>query len=549
MELLQRRAPWRLRARYRAAAALCGLCVLLLWSGGQPGPGRGLAPGPGASARRELAPGDGSDSPAAGGDDGGGDDDGEAACPVFNLSVAWSGAEDVALVNAYNQLTGSAETESADTAQCMWISSHQGDDGCDAGDGHFVQLFSLGKRNVREEACTAGLHGVAKDCTEAQAGFGDDEDVNNATCVARDGCLYSGPGLGGDSYINMYYCRLGHGVLGTLYLIFILVLMFLMLGSTSEDFFCPALASLSGLLRLEPRVAGVTLLALGNGAPDVFSIIASVKAKSAAMAVGEVTGAGNFVTTAVVGAVALTTDDGLKARGMFLRDVCMLVVATALLLWVFVDGEVEKWEAIAFLVLYVGYVAIVMIGDRVPPMLKKERPHWREERARKAAERRGEAYEPAAAAAAAASEGGAEGDQPLLDQMSLEAAGAPEGGSRNREDDEDFFLPKLGSINMANTRFSYLSVTPKGALLSADGAGARAAAPDTSPLRDQWSTKSMSGRDIMSPDMTGAGFSPRTRPTRSSSIRHKKGASGHFKTRHSIRTGSMDVVQAGRNTA
>ena len=50
--------------------------------------------------------------------------------------------------------------------------------------------------------------------------------------------------------------------------------------------------------------------------------------------------------------------------------------------------------------------------------------------------------------------------------LSLEAAGAPEGGSRNREDDEDFFLPKLGSINMANTRFSYLSVTPKGALLS-----------------------------------------------------------------------------------
>ena len=47
MELLQRRAPWRLRARYRAAAALCGLCVLLLWSGGQPGPGRGLAPGQG----------------------------------------------------------------------------------------------------------------------------------------------------------------------------------------------------------------------------------------------------------------------------------------------------------------------------------------------------------------------------------------------------------------------------------------------------------------------------------------------------------------------
>ncbi len=50
----------------------------------------------------------------------------------------------------------------------------------------------------------------------------------------------------------------------------------MMLGSTADDFFSPALIVLSKKMNLSDRTAGVTLLALGNGAPDLFSVLNSI---------------------------------------------------------------------------------------------------------------------------------------------------------------------------------------------------------------------------------------------------------------------------------
>ena len=70
------------------------------------------------------------------------------------------------------------------------------------------------------------------------------------------------------------------------------MLLFFMLGTSAEDYFCPTLGVISDVLRLSPDVAGITILALGNGAPDVFSTFVAVTGGKFSIAIGELTGTG-----------------------------------------------------------------------------------------------------------------------------------------------------------------------------------------------------------------------------------------------------------------
>ncbi|XP_016361360.1 sodium/potassium/calcium exchanger 6, mitochondrial-like isoform X3 [Sinocyclocheilus anshuiensis] len=76
----------------------------------------------------------------------------------------------------------------------------------------------------------------------------------------------------------------------TLYVLWLFVL-FLVLGLIASDFFCPNLSAISSTLRLTHNVAGVTFLALGNGAPDVFSAMAAFShPQTAGLAIGALFG-------------------------------------------------------------------------------------------------------------------------------------------------------------------------------------------------------------------------------------------------------------------
>jgi Ca2+/Na+ antiporter len=139
-----------------------------------------------------------------------------------------------------------------------------------------------------------------------------------------------------------------------------LILLLYLLGSTAEGHFCPALAHISDTLRLSPDVAGITILAFGNGSPDVFSIFAGVQQGNFNIALNELTGSGAFVTMCVVSAVALVSKASLE-RYPFLRDASLYFVAQAGLFGIVFDGKIELWESCCLLVFYFAYVSLVVI--------------------------------------------------------------------------------------------------------------------------------------------------------------------------------------------
>lgn len=147
----------------------------------------------------------------------------------------------------------------------------------------------------------------------------------------------------------------------TLYVLWLLIL-FLVLGLIASDFFCPNLSAISSTLRLTHNVAGVTFLALGNGAPDVFSAMAAFsRPQTAGLAIGALFGAGVFVTTVVAGGVALVKPFTVASRP-FLRDVIFYMVSV---FWTFIilyKGHISLGETVGFLGLYFVYVLAVVVS-------------------------------------------------------------------------------------------------------------------------------------------------------------------------------------------
>ncbi|XP_069820215.1 mitochondrial sodium/calcium exchanger protein [Dendropsophus ebraccatus] len=142
-----------------------------------------------------------------------------------------------------------------------------------------------------------------------------------------------------------------------------LLYLFIILAVTAEKFFCPNLSAISRTLRLSHNVAGVTFLAFGNGAPDVFSALAAFSdSRTAGLAIGALFGAGVFVTTVVAGGIALVKPFTAASRP-FLRDIVFYMAAIFLTFYVLFRGYVSLPDVLVYLLLYVAYVLVVVLSS------------------------------------------------------------------------------------------------------------------------------------------------------------------------------------------
>ncbi|ONK68888.1 uncharacterized protein A4U43_C05F17090 [Asparagus officinalis] len=167
-------------------------------------------------------------------------------------------------------------------------------------------------------------------------------------------------------YLHLFYCICGGSpVFGYSILVLWLILLFYLLGNTTACYFCSNLEALSKLLKLSPAIAGVTLLSLGNGAPDVFSSIVSFMGAESTNLVGLncVLGGAFFVSSVVVGIISICTTlrEITIDKACFIRDACFLLFVLLILLAILVYGKINLWSAMAFSSLYLVYVFLVSV--------------------------------------------------------------------------------------------------------------------------------------------------------------------------------------------
>jgi Ca2+/Na+ antiporter len=159
----------------------------------------------------------------------------------------------------------------------------------------------------------------------------------------------------------------------------IIFICFYILGSTADDYLSPALAKISMTFKLSESLAGVTLLALGNGAPDVITALAASGSDDGGifLAVGALMGGGLFISGIVSAVVMFSADKPIHLLGRTLtRDIVFYLVALMILLSASFIGEMHIGIGIGFLALYVIYVLYVVIQDKIDERIKKR--HQRE---------------------------------------------------------------------------------------------------------------------------------------------------------------------------
>ncbi|OAD73985.1 hypothetical protein PHYBLDRAFT_64931 [Phycomyces blakesleeanus NRRL 1555(-)] len=179
--------------------------------------------------------------------------------------------------------------------------------------------------------------------------------VNQCSFV-KDACK----GLSG-FYLRFYYCTSVWRPLVLITLFSGLLLLFGAVSVASADFFCPNLQSISAKLQLSESLAGVTILAFGNGSSDLFSTFSAMNSGSGSLAIGELIGAAFFIVAVVSGSVGIIRPFKSK-RITFMRDAPFLAGATLILGWVVYIERIEWYHGLALILYYVTYVLVVFLS-------------------------------------------------------------------------------------------------------------------------------------------------------------------------------------------
>lgn len=120
---------------------------------------------------------------------------------------------------------------------------------------------------------------------------------------------------------------------------------------------------------MSPTLAGVTLLAFGNGAPDMFSSILAAKKLKIFLALGALFGGALFVNSVVLFRVIIQGGEAKMNLSKLLRDSGFLMLTVSTILFYGYIGKITIFQACLFPLLYLIYVGVVLCTEKTQQSL------------------------------------------------------------------------------------------------------------------------------------------------------------------------------------
>lgn len=110
---------------------------------------------------------------------------------------------------------------------------------------------------------------------------------------------------------------------------------------------------------MSENLAGVTILAFGNGSPDIFTSLSNTEGDTELM-YSELLGAAAFVTGLIAGLIILFQPFSLVGRN-YIRDVCFFLIAATWISYSIHDQGFMIYESIGTIFIYFIYLAFVVV--------------------------------------------------------------------------------------------------------------------------------------------------------------------------------------------
>ncbi|MES1915242.1 MAG: hypothetical protein MHM6MM_007218, partial [Cercozoa sp. M6MM] len=162
-------------------------------------------------------------------------------------------------------------------------------------------------------------------------------------------------GFGVINYAQFHFCTLnGNPWIALPLAVLALFLLLALLASTASQFLVPPLTQFAKRLGLSPAVAGVTLLAVSNSAPEFATLMAASQADE----------------------IGLMQNVTLVPR-LFYRDLCVVAIGVVGLVALALVGSIRWWQPLLLVLLWVLYVvSVVLTGRREQPWQQMNESHW-----------------------------------------------------------------------------------------------------------------------------------------------------------------------------